>query len=212
MPGKASQDFVPIREIRDGIIIMKDGTLRAVMMCSSVNIALKSGDEQQAILMQFQNFLNTIDFDVQIVIQSRKRDLRTYIDKLEERMKEQKEPLLKIQTREYIQFIKTLTEEVNVMTKHFFVVVPYGSPSIAQKGGLLDKLIPKKSSEEDDNKKKFEEDRSQLEQRTSIVEQGLARVGVRAVLMNTAEVTELFYKSFNPGATGSINAFATQES
>ena len=99
---KATQEFVPIKEIRDGVIILKDGGLRGVLMASSINLSLKSADEQEATLSQFQSFLNSLEFSVQIVIQSRKYDVKPYILSLEGLLKDQTEPLLKIQTREYI--------------------------------------------------------------------------------------------------------------
>src|SRR3989338_6299018 len=127
IPARASQDFVKIKEIRDGIVILKDGGLRAILMCSSINFALKSEDNQAAIISQFQNFLNSLDFSVQIVVQSRRFDVRPYIATLEEREKGQKNELLKLQTREYIGFIKKFTENTNIMNKSFFVIVPYSA-------------------------------------------------------------------------------------
>jgi hypothetical protein len=121
---KASQQFVPIKEIQDGVVVLKDGGLRAVVMASSINLSLKSEDEQTATIMQFQNFLNTLDFSVQISVQSRKFNITSYVALLEERLHEQTEPLLKIQTEEYIKFIKDFTESTNIMTKHFFLVIP----------------------------------------------------------------------------------------
>ena len=116
-----TQDFVPLEEVRDGIVVLKDGGLRGVLMVSSLNIALKSQDEQSAILFQFQNFLNSLDFSVQLFIQSRELDIRPYIALLEERFIAQTSELMKIQVREYIDFIKTFTEGASIMTKNFFV-------------------------------------------------------------------------------------------
>jgi hypothetical protein len=103
---KTTQEFVPIQEIRDGIIILKNGGMRSVVLASSLNFALKSQDEQASILLQFQNFLNSLDFSIQIFIQSKKLDIRPYVALLEERYKEQVGELMKIQVREYIEFIK----------------------------------------------------------------------------------------------------------
>ncbi len=195
---RASQEFVPIKEIQDGIVVLKDGGLRAVLMASSVNISLKSEDEQNAIIMQFQNFLNTLDFSLQISIQSRKYDVTSYLLTLEDKLKNQTEPLLKIQTQEYMQFIQNFTDNVNIMTKHFFIVIPYTPAIIATSGGFLDKILPS-SNIEKDKKSEFELYRSQLEQRVALVQQGLSRVGVRTVALKTDEEVELFYKVFNPG-------------
>lgn len=199
---KTTQEFVPIKEIRQGIVILKDDSMRGIVMASSLNFALKSADEQQSILLQFQNFLNSLDFSVQIFIQSRKLDIRPYIALLENRLKEQMSDLLKIQTREYIQFIKNFTENSNIMTKTFFVVVPY-TPAMINSGGVADILGKKKNAAQTAEKKiaDFEERRSQLEQRVSVVTQGLVRCGIRTVELGTEEIVELFYKIFNPGDT-----------
>jgi type IV secretory pathway VirB4 component len=127
---KSSQDFVPIKEIRDGVVVLKDGSMRAILMTSSQNFALKSSDEQNAILFQFQNALNSLDFSIQIFVQSRRLDIRPYIALVEGKMKEQTSDLMRIQIREYVKFIKKFTEDVNIMTKTFFIVVPYTPPQI----------------------------------------------------------------------------------
>lgn len=198
---KATQDFVPIKEIRDGVIILKNGGLRSVLMASSINLSLKSSDEQEATLSQFQSFLNSLEFSIQIVVQSRKYDVRPYVISLENLLKEQTEPLMKIQTREYIQYIKKLTEEINIMTKTFYVVVSY-SPAIvsgASASNPLGNLFSKGKQAQTQKDIDFEEKRSQLEQRVGVVQQGLNRCGVRSQQLGSAEVVELFYKIFNPG-------------
>lgn len=201
---KATQDFVPIREVRDGVIVLRDGGLRAILLASSINFALKSEDEQTAFIVQFQNFLNSLDFTCQIFVQSRMLDIRPYIATLEVQYKKQMDDLMRIQIREYIGFIKNFTEAANIMTKNFFVVVPY-SPAVISKegGGLLSNLPfgPKKTSAEEANRT-FEEQVTQLEQRIAIVQQGLVRTGVRTVQLGTEEAIELLYKMFNPGEEG----------
>ncbi len=201
---KTSQDFVPIKEIRQSTVVLKDGSLRGVVMASSINFALKSNEEQQSVMYQFQNFLNSLDFSVQIFIQSRRLDIRPYIALLEGRLKEQVGDLLKIQTREYIEFIKNFTENSNIMTKTFFVVVPYTPPVLNSKtgpGSFLSKQKQSSASNAEMKLEQFEEHRSQLEQRISVVEQGLVRCGIRTIQLGTEEVVELFYKIFNPGDT-----------
>ncbi len=198
---KATQEFVPIKEIRDGIIVLKDGSLRLILMASSLNVALKSEGEQEALIMQFQNFLNSLDFSIQIFVQSRKLDIRPYIALLEDREQQQLDDLLKIQTKEYKDFIKNLTETTNVMTKNFFVVVPYAAPSISVKGASSIMSLGGRTREEKkvDAAELFEESRSQLDQRASVVAQGMSRLGIRIAQLGTEEVIELFYKLFNPG-------------
>ncbi|MEN9614533.1 MAG: hypothetical protein RLZZ347_840 [Candidatus Parcubacteria bacterium] len=198
---KTTQEFVPIKEVRDGVVILKNGGMRILLMASSINFALKSADEQQSIIYQFQNFLNSLDFSVQIFIQSRRLDIRPYIALLEERQKQQVSDILKIQTREYIEFVKNFTENANIMTKTFFVSVPYTPPSInSGKGvsGVFGKKGPETVAEKTAT---FEENRTQLDQRASVVSQGLSRSGVRVVQLGTEEIIELFYKIFNPGDT-----------
>ena len=198
---KATQEFVPIKEVRDGIVTLKDGGLRAIVLANSINLSLKSDEEQKAIILQFQNFLNTLDFSVQISIQSRRLDIRPYLLLLENRMRVQSEPLLKLQTKEYIEFIKNFTESVSIMTKNFFVVVPYTHISLKTQSGIFKNLFSKKSRKEEElkNQLDFEEKRSQLEQRVSVIQQGLSRCGIKSAQLGTEEVVEVFYKVFNPG-------------
>jgi len=197
---KATQDFVPVKEVRDGIAILKDGSLRMVLMTSSLNFALKSADEQTSILLQFQNFLNSLDFSVQIFVQSRELDIRPYINLLEEQYRAQTNDLMKVQVNEYIEFVKSFTESANIMTKSFFIVVPYSPPAFEGKSSMSS-LFSRKKNDAEAQSVSFEEHRTQLEQRASVVEQGLLRCGLRVVALGTEEVIELFYKLFNPGET-----------
>lgn len=201
---KTTQDFIPIQEIRDGVIILKNGGMRAVILASSLNFALKSQDEQSSILMQFQNFVNSLDFSIQIFIQSKKLDIRPYIALLEDRYKEQMTELMKIQVREYIEFIRTFVESTNIMSKSFFVVIPYDPPMLTASKNPISSMFGGKGTAKEQTASadaKFQEYRSQLEQRVAVVEQGLVRCGVRAAELGTEEVVELFYKLFNPGET-----------
>jgi type IV secretory pathway VirB4 component len=197
---KATQDFVPIKEIRDGVVILKDGSMRAIVMASSINFALKSADEQQGVILQFQNFLNSLDFSVQISIQSRQLDIRPYIAMLEGRYKNELGDLMKIQIREYIQFIKNFVEQTSIMTKTFFVIIPF-SPSVTNSSSNpLSQFTGSKKPAEDSNKNNhFEESRTQLEQRIGTISQGLSGCGIRTIQLGTEEIVELFYKIFNPG-------------
>jgi len=204
-PAKPAQDFVPIKEIRDGVVILKDEAIRAVLIVSSINFALKSEDEQNGILLQFQNFLNSLDFSIQIFVQSRRLDVRPYLRTLEERYVSQTNDLMKIQTHEYIEFIKKFAETTDIMSKNFFVVVPYNPPVLNQGGqrGFLSKIWPGRNRNEGRGEKgeadQFEEQRSQLEQRAAVVEQGFNSIGLRVVQLGTEELVELYFKIFNPG-------------
>ncbi len=199
-PSRAAQDFVPVKEVRGGVMVLKDGTLVGVLLASSLNFALKSGDEQSAILAQFQAFLNSLDFSVQFFVRSRKLDIRPYVALLEERGAAQTEDLLQIQIREYIDFVKTFTHRANIMSKTFFIVVPYTPAYININKTLNINLFPKKAGDKrTESEIGFDENRTQLEQRMAVVEQGLIRCGIRTAPLGTEEVIELLYKEFNPG-------------
>src|SRR5258708_1438935 len=197
---KAAQEFVPIKEVRDGIVVLKDGGLQAIVLANSTNLSLKSSDEQKATILQFQGFLNTLDFPIQISVQSRRLDIRPYLLLLENRLKVQNEPLLKLQTKEYIEFVRNFTESVSIMTKSFFVVVPYTHTSLRPDSGILDRLLGRKNKAEMKlaDEQDFEEKRSQLEERVSVIQQELSRCGIKSAQLGTEEVVELFYMLFNP--------------
>lgn len=196
---KPTQSFVPIKEIRDGVIVLKDGSLRSILLASSLNFALKSSEEQQSIIFQFQNFLNSINFSIQIYTQSRRLDIRPYIALLEERLKDQVGDLMKMQTREYIEFIKSFTESTSIMTKSFFIVVSYSAPALGGTTAIKKSFFGGGGTKKEQEKTTFEESRSQLQQRVEVVEQGLVRCGIRIANLGTEELIELFYKTFNPG-------------
>jgi type IV secretory pathway VirB4 component len=197
--GTATQQFVPIDRIRDGIITLKNGELRAILITSSLNIALKSDDEQSAILLQFQNLLNSLEFPIQLFAESRRLNIKPYLDLLEERETKVEEDLLKIQIHEYIGFIRKFAEETNIMTKHFFIVIPYLPLDVGSASGVSNVLGFGGSSSSSGDEAAFDASRIQLEQRISTVVQGLSRFGVRAQKLGTEEAVELFYKLFNPG-------------
>ena len=197
-----TQRFVPIKDVRDTIVIQKDGRMTMILLASSINFALKSYDEQRAVLQQFQSFLNTIDFTLQIYMQSRRLNIKPYMQLLSSMEAQQDNDLMRIQLREYMAFIDSFTTEVDVMNKNFFVAISYlpGSDSIAQGIGSL--FSTKKSTSLPD--REFEIERTQLEQRASLVSDGLARVGVKTIALGKDELVELFYHIFNPGdPTGS---------
>jgi hypothetical protein len=196
LSARPTQDFVPIEEVRGGTIVLRGGGLRAIIAVSSVNLALKSADEQVATISRFQSFLNSLDFPVQIVVQSRRLDIRPYLLTLDQKMKEQREPLLRLQTEGYMNFIRAFTEEVAIMRKHFYVVIPYEEAPINVKGGLGGIFGKKDKAAVEAS---FDERQTQLDERVNVVESGLESCGVRAERLKTEEVIELFYKTFNPG-------------
>lgn len=198
---QSSQSFVPVEEVRNGVIILKTDGYRGVLMCSSMNFALKSEDEQRAIIGGFQNFLNTLDFSVEISIHSRKMDIRPYLALLESRAGGQATELMQLQLREYISFIRNFMDSSAIMTKLFYVVVPY-TPAIANEVVSAIPFLKKQgggvASSTTDS---FDEHRIQLEQRMGLVAAGLQNAGVRAVPLGTEEIIELLYRSFNPGVS-----------
>lgn len=211
--GKATQDFLPIKEIKDGVLILKDNSLRTVLMASSINFDLQAQDIQEATIIQFQNFLNVLDFSVEIFIESRRMDIKPYLAQLEQRYKEQLNDLLKVQTREYINFIGQFTQNSNIMSKRFFVIVPFASTlmtggSSSASNTFSDILTTNKKNtgkhtKSEQEQMTFEENRVQLDQRVSIAEQALLRCGIRSVRLGTEELVEFYYKLFNPGETHS---------
>jgi len=193
---KAAQDLVPIREIRDGIVILKNGGLRALLMCSTVNFELKSADEQDGILMQYQNFINTVDFTVQVFITSRALDIDPYLETLRERADKETQELLRVQIIEYMEFVRNFVATEQIVSRSFYAVVPYGGTLAPAGGGtfsFFNKKTPTTAQE------KFEEQRAQLMQRVGTVEQGLSRIGVRTAMLSTEELIELYYRLYNPG-------------
>ncbi|MFT5037281.1 MAG: type IV secretory pathway VirB4 component [Candidatus Azotimanducaceae bacterium] len=191
-----AQNFVPIRDIKDGVVLLKNGQMCMVLLASSINFALKSSDEQTAILHQFQAFLNTIDFSLQIYLQSRRLDINPYLAQLAQLEPKQDNDLMRIQLREYMDFVKTFTTEVDIMSKSFFVVVPYSPVSANIKSSFSSILGGGKDATHSDER--FQEHRVQLEQRVTVVEQGLNRIGVRTAVLQNDELVELYYHLFNP--------------
>lgn len=192
----ATQDFVPVRDIKENVVLLKNGQMCMVLLASSINFALKSSDEQQGILSQFQSFLNTLDFSVQFYVQSRRLNIQPYLDQLAQREPNQENDLMRIQIREYMEFIKTFVSEVDVMSKNFFVVIPYTPAKIDIKSNITS--IFNKGKKEVVEDQDFNEHRIQLEQRVTLVEQGLNRLGVRTIALHNDELVELYYHLFNP--------------
>jgi len=211
--GSPSQLLVPIKEIREGVLVLKTGALRAVLLVSSINFALKSHEEQEAIISRFQEFLNSLDFSAQIIIQSRKLNMDKYLDKIKEMEKVQENELLRIQTAEYHNFIKELVSSMNIMNKTFYVVVPYSVGESAKKKGILN-LFKETTGRRTAQigEQRFSQIKSQLWQRVDHIAANLSSMGIRAVPLNTEELIELFYKLYNPGEeSGKIGVSTSEE-
>lgn len=206
--GSPTQSFLKLSEIREDAIIMEDGTLRAVLTVSSTNFDLKSEEEQNALIYSYQRFLNSLEFHVQILLQSRKMDIGEYTGKLKGLMERQTNELLRMQTSEYIEFINRLVESANVMNKNFYVIVPY-EMSVRGTGGqsLFSRWFGTgKVQQIEAQSKAFLEYRKQLDQRVSSVASNLSSAGLRVVRLNTDQLIELVYNSYNFGAGPSIDA------
>lgn len=199
----STQRVIEFDSIKEGVIALKGGSLRQILMVSGVNFDLKSEDEQNVILYSFQSFLNALDFPIQILIHSRKLNIDAYLEMLSGREKQESNELLKNQIAEYQQFIKTLVEGSTIMSKTFFVVVPYeASPISLEKGvksnikGLFGGLLGKKETPQ--TQENFEAMKQQLFQRTDQVINGLRGIGLRAIPLEDQELIELFYNLYNP--------------
>ena len=195
---KPAQEFVNIKDVRDGVAILKDGRMIMVLMVSTINFALKSEDEKAATLLQFQTFLNSLEFSTQIYIQSRRLDIKPYLNLLRERLKDDVSSLMRIQIEEYITFIKNFTDNSNIMTKTFFIVIPYSTTL----GAKALSATGQNAEQNEKSAEQFQNVRTQLEQRANIVKQGLTRTGLRVMPLGTDEIVELYYRIFNPAATG----------
>ncbi len=199
--GQPTQRFLDIAEIREDCVVMKDGTLRAVLMVSSINFALKSEDEQQAIIQGYMQFLNGLDHPLQVVIQSRKMNVDGYLATLKTQEETIHNELLKTQIRDYTSFIQELVELGQIMQKRFFVVVPYDPSEGSEKGkGFLTKLSSAFSPAKiiKLNEKNFQDRRGTLMRQVSTIASGLGSMSLQVALLDTQGLIELYYSSYNP--------------
>lgn len=197
--GSSTQQYVDVEEVRDSVIILKDGSFRAVLMVSSINFDLKATEEQDTIVNQYQNFLNSLDFPIQVVISSRKLNITPYLDFLKKKEAQMTSELLSLQLAEYQTFIKNLTEVSNIMSKFFYIVVPF-HPVENTKTGLVDRLMGASSGQAAVTRRKelFETYKNQLWQRIDHINAGISGIGVKIVALKTEELIELLYNSYNP--------------
>lgn len=195
----STQSHLPIAEVKDGVVVMKDGTLRKVLMTSSINFALKSEDEQNALIGSYVGFLNSLDFPLQIVVQSRKLQIQPYLDRLAGLQKEQTNELLSVQMADYRAFVEELVEIGQIMTKRFYVVVPYDPLSNKKKSfwtrlkEVMKPTLTIKIKEE-----KFQKKKGELDMRVRKVTSGLESMGLTIVELDTQALIELYYTTYNP--------------
>jgi hypothetical protein len=193
------QDKMEIAEIKEDVVVTKDGSLRAVIATTALNMDLKSEDEQQAIIHNFQQFLTTFDFSFQIVVSSRKFNINPYISQLKKRIRLEENILLKNQIKDYIDFIEELVDLSDIMSKMFYIVIPFYVMDLKQKN-FLDKItsITSKRKTLYQDHESFETYKNQLFQRVEQVNSYLANMGLSGVLLRTEELIELYYNSYNP--------------
>ncbi|OIP25263.1 hypothetical protein AUK11_00935 [bacterium CG2_30_37_16] len=187
-----------IAEVHDGVIILKDGSLRAVLLVSSINFALKSEEEKDGIIYSFQNFLNYLNFDIQVLIRSRRLDLKGYLLKMDEVASKQKNELLRAQTEDYVAFIHSLLEVANIMDKQFYVVIPFYPPITQTTGKTINRIKGNQNKPTSMSAEEFEGNRLQLIQRVDVISGHLSGMGLRCASLDTQELIELFYQSYNP--------------
>src|SRR4030042_2968843 len=199
---------IPIADIKDNVVIMKDTSLRGVLMTNSLNFSLKSTEEQDAITYRYQDFLNSLDFPLQILIVTRKFDVSDYLVMLEKKRNEQDNELLKIQVSEYIDFIKGLTQLVNIMSTYFYLVVPFSPSEEAKKkaegkgiSGNITGLFSGFGKKDAQQKiQSYDELRTGLWQRMEYISSGLSAIGLKTVPLNNEDLLELYYRMYNPDA------------
>ena len=198
-PSSSTQQFLDVAEIREDVVVMKDGTMRAVLLVSSLNFSLKSEDEQEAIIQGYISFLNSLDAPVQIQIQSRKLNVDDYLNRLKEQEKTQTNELLRTQIADYRQFVKELVDLGEIMQKKFFIVVPYNPASAKRKGfvarlsEVLTPLVSARLREE-----QFRQRKKDIMVKVDSIRAGLNSMGLTSVMLDTQGLIELYYTAFNP--------------
>jgi type IV secretory pathway VirB4 component len=197
-PGKTTQSFLKISEIKNDTVILDDGSLRAIVAVSSTNFDLKSQEEQDALIYSFQRFLNSLEFPIQILMQSRKMEIGNYLEKLKKLAEKQTNELLRVQTTEYMEFISRLIENASIMNKNFYVIVPLGENILPKAPGFFSKLFAsgnaKQTAERIEN---FEKAKEKLDTRVLAVAANLSSLGVKGQRLKTEEIIQLYYDSYN---------------
>lgn len=211
-PQQSTQRYLDIAEIRDDTIVLRDGGVRAIMMVSSINFALKSQEEQEAIVYGYQSFLNSIDFAVQVVIQSRILNIKPYLDSLKERETVQINELLRIQTQQYREYITQLIKISNIMDKNFYLIVPF-HPLESKEETFFSRLtkIIQPTRVIASGRREFEERKQQLDERVQRVQVGLGGLGLKSLLLSTSELIELVYNTYNPEIKGATSLAELEE-
>ena len=196
------QRFVEVKEIKEGVVVMKDNSMKAICICSSINFDLLSTQEQEAIVIRFQEFLNSLDFSIQIIIASRHFEIDNYLNQIRELEKKQTNELLRVQTTEYINFVESFVEFANIMNKAFYVIIPFRIVEAREEsfmGKIKNIITAQKPKKEEFKLEKFNQYKTQLNQRVNLIIQGLQGLGIKAMPLNDEQLTELFYEFYNVG-------------
>jgi type IV secretory pathway VirB4 component len=194
-----TQQYLDVAEVKEDVIVLKNGSLRAVLEVSAINFELKATDEQEAIISQYQNFLNSVDFPLQILISSRKLNIDSYVEFLTEKEKQQKTELMRLQISEYKNFVTQLVSMSDIMDKTFYLVVPFAPIENQEKSffsNFSSMLNPKRNILE--KRENFETYKSQIFQRVDHLTAGLSGIGVRIAPLKTPELIELLFNAYNP--------------
>lgn len=195
--GKSTQSFLRLAEIKNDTVVLDDGTLRAILAVASTNFDLKSQEEQEAIIFNFQRFVNSLDFPVQILMQSRKMEVGSYIEKLKKLAEKQTNELLRVQTVEYVEFISRLIENASIMNKNFYLIVPLGKSVNPNPTGFISRLFGGGSKEAAERIENFEKAKQELDTRVLAASSSLSQVGLKVVRLKTEEIIQLYYNSYN---------------
>jgi len=198
--GMSSQKYIDVEEVKNDIVVLKNRSLRSILLVSSINFDLKSSEEQEAIIFGYQNFLNSLDFPIQILISSKRLDIDPYLELLDEKRKAQTSELMRLQISEYSNFIKNLTEVSQIMSKHFYIVIPFYPVENKGGGGVLSGLMNAFNTKQKitEDIETFESYKNQLWQRVDQVASGLNGLGVKSTVLKTEEIIELLFSSYNP--------------
>jgi hypothetical protein len=201
-PGPSTVRFLDISEIRDDVVVLKDGTVRAVLSVSSINFALKADNEQEAIIAAYVGFLNLIDHPVQVMIQSRKFNIEPYLNELNAREKIISNELLRAQLRDYRAFVEQLVKSGEAMSKKFFVVIPFDPVTEKKKNfwtRISEVLSPGAAIKL--KEKQFQERKEGLVQRVTNVIGALSAMSLTVTMLDTQTLIELYYSFYNPVAS-----------
>lgn len=204
----STQNSLLISEVRDGIVIMNDGSYRAVVMCKSINFDLMSPQEREAVEFSYQGFLNSLYFPVQIFVRSQKVDLRPYLEKLAKIRSEQDNMLLGLLMEDYVNFLADLAQQTNIMDKKFYIIISYPDPNEDVKSslkqstgffsGVAEMFNPKKVPHIVIDESLLENAKTELKNRVQAVMQGLHQCGIQSLPLDTQELIELYYDAYNP--------------